>query len=339
MSQYNPYAAPQAMPPMPPGAPQAGGGAPQPWDIGEVFGLAWEGFKRCWGVLVGSYFLTAIIAGIPGQAPAVLVATQAVDQGSSEYWAVYSVCTFIGLIIQSFFQPGLIRIWLAVARGQQPEFGALFGGGSKFLPTFAVLMLTIFAILIGYVFLIVPGVILGLGLMFSQFFVVDADLGPIDAMKASWEATNGHKGKLFLFSLLGGIIVCLGLLACCIGIYATLPIFWIAMAIVYIRLSGRGTTSSGYDMSGGGYGGGYGGVPPGYGAPPAGGFGAPPAGGGYGGPPPQGGGGGYGGPHGGGYGGPQGGGYGGPPPQGGGGGYGGPPPQGGGGGYGGPQQY
>jgi hypothetical protein len=292
---------------MPPGAPHAGG-APQPWDIGETFGLAWEGFKRCWGVLVGSYFLSAIIGGVPGQAPAILVATHTVDQGSTEYWTVYSICTVLGLMIQSFFQPGLIRIWLAVARGQAPEFGAMFGGGSKFLPVFATLLLTILAIMIGYVFLVVPGVIIGLGLMFSQFYVVDADMGPIEGMKASWQATNGHKGKLFLFSLVGGIVIFLGLLACCVGIYATLPIFWIALSIVYVRLSGRGTTSSGYDMGGGygGYGGGYGGgVPPGYGAPPAGGYGAPPAGGGYGGPPPQGGG--YGGPP------PQGGGYGGPP--------------------------
>jgi hypothetical protein len=340
---YNPYAAPQAAPP-PQQGPQNYGGGPQPWDVGEVFSLAFEGFKRCWAILFGTYFLTAIVAGLPGQIPNVLVAVRIIDANSGVYWGMYSVFMLVGICLQALFQGGLIKIWLTVARGGTPQFGDLFSNMGKFLPLVATLFLMLFAILLGYVCFIVPGVIIGLGLMYSQFFVVDADMGPIDAMKASWKTTMGHKGKLFVLSLLGVVVAMVGLVACCIGVYATISIFWVALAIVFVRLTGRGTTSSGYDP--GGYGGGGGYAPPGGGYPPAGGYGGPPpqAGpGGYGGPP-QGGGGGYGGPPqggGGGYGGPQGGGggYGGPQgPQGGGGGYGGPQgPQGGGGGYGGPQ--
>ena len=312
---YNPYAAPQAAPP-PQQGPQNYGGGPQPWDIGEVFSLAFEGFKRCWGVLFGSYFLTAIMAGLPGQIPSGLVAARVIEPNSGVYWGMYAVFMLIGLCLQALLQGGLITIWLTVARGGSPQFGDLFSKTGKFPQLLATLFLMLFAVVIGYVFFIVPGVILGLGLMYSQFFVVDADMGPIDAMKASWQATMGHKGKLFLLSLLGIVVAMVGLVACCIGVYATISIFWVALAIVFVRLTGRGTTSSGYDP--GGYGGG------GY-APPGGGY------------PPQGGGG-YGPPQGGGYGPPQGGGYGGPQGPQGGGGYGGPQgPQGGGGGYGGPQ--
>ncbi len=255
MSHYNPYAAPQATAPTPGATQQAG--PPQPWEIGEVLSLAWEGFKRSWGVLVGSYFLSGLIGAIPGQVPAVAVLVGGVEQNSSTYWTMYSVCMFLGLVVQSFFQPGLTRIWLAVARGQSPDLGTLFGGASKFLPVFASLLLVMLAILAGYVALIVPGIILGLGLMFAQFFVVDADMGPIDAMRASWNATKGHKGKLFLFALVGFLIAFGGFLACCIGMYVSFPLFFVALAIVYVRLSGRGTTPTGYDMTG--YGGGQGG--------------------------------------------------------------------------------
>ena len=41
--QYNPYAAPQAAPPMAPGVIQPG--SPQPWSVGEVITIAWERFK------------------------------------------------------------------------------------------------------------------------------------------------------------------------------------------------------------------------------------------------------------------------------------------------------
>jgi hypothetical protein len=186
------------------------------------------------------------------------------------------------------------------------------------------------AIAIGFLLLIIPGIIVALGLSYATYFVADAGLGPIEALKASWAATNGSKGKLFLFGIVAFFIALAGVIACCIGIIPAVTLTMLAQAMIYVRLSGRGTTSGGFDPYAGG-----GGFAPqgGYGAPPQGGYGGPPAGGGYGGPPA---GGGYGGPPaGGGYGGPPqgGGGYGGPPQ--GGGGYG--PPGGGGGGYGGPQ--
>jgi hypothetical protein len=133
-------------------------------------------------------------------------------------------------------------------------------------------------------------------------------------MKASWAATSGQKGKLFLFGLVGVLLIIGGYLACCVGLFVAFPVMMVSMATIYLRLSGQwGGGGMAYGPPGG-YGapGGY--APPGgYGAPPAGGFGAPP-GGGYG--PPPGGGGGYGPPPGGGGGyGPPGGGFG-PPPGG-----------------------
>jgi hypothetical protein len=174
-------------------------------------------------------------------------------------------------------------------------------------------------VVIGFVLLIVPGVIAMLGLYLTQFYVVEANMGPIEAMKASWESTKGQKGDIFVLILLSFFVILGGILAFCVGIFVAIPVIWVAMAIAYLRISGRGAPA----MAGGGfgpppgappgYGGGFGAPPGGFGGPPqGGGFGGPPQGGGFGGPPQ---GGGFGGP-------PQGGGY---PPQGGG--Y---PPQGGG---------
>jgi len=322
---YNPYAAPQAGPPPMMGAPMGGppqGGA-QPWDIGEILSLAWEGFKRCWGVLIGAIFVDALLAGIPGQISGGLVGAGVVDAGSAPAIILQTVLTLVGLAVGAFLATGLIRIFTTVARGGQPNFGDLFSGGSRMFSILGAQFLMGIAILLGLILLVVPGIILAIGLSFSSYFVADAGMGPIDALKASWAATTGSKGKLFLFGIVGFFIVLLGMLACCIGVFASAAVYSLAQAMIYVRLSGRGTTVGGFDPSGG-MGGGY---PPqgGYGAPPGGGYGGPPAGGGYGGGAPPAGGGGYGGP-------PAGGGYGGPPA---GGGYGGPPA--GGGGYGGPQ--
>jgi hypothetical protein len=205
----------------------------------------------------------------------------------------------------------------------------MFAGGSRFLPLLGGLFLSMLIAMPAFAMLIIPGIIVSLGLSFAQFYIVDQNMGPIDALKASWEATKGHKLQLFLFGLVAILMMIGGYLACCIGAFVALPLVMIAWATIYTRISGTAGTGFPGEMQppqgpygGGGYGP-PGGGPPGYGGPPGGGYGGPP-GGGYGGPPS----GGFGAPPGGGYGGPPGGGYGGPP----GGGYGGPP----GGGYGGP---
>jgi uncharacterized membrane protein len=296
----------------------------QPWEVGEVLGAAWEAFKPNWAVLVFSYLVVTILSSIPGQLPNVLVATEAVDQNSPEFWTAFGGSTFVGLVIQALLYPGLIKIWVASARGQEASFGLLFSGISRSLPFAGLYLLISLAIGLGCGLLIVPGVILMCGLMPAVFYVVDADMGPIDAMSASWKATDGHKMKLFLLVLLSFVLAIAGVLACCIGSLVTTSVTMVAYAIVYLRISGRGgppvfTPPAGYGGAPPGYGPppGYGGPPGGYGGPPGGGGGYGPPGGGYGGPPA--GGGGYGPPGGGGYG-----------PPGGGGGYGGPP----GGGYG-----
>jgi uncharacterized membrane protein len=341
MANYNPYAAPQAVPPMPAGPAYPGASGPQPWELGEVLGHAWNMFKPSWATLVFSMLLGSFITAIPGQLPGILVQTGAMDAGDIAYTIIALVCMIVNLLLNAFFQVGFIKIWLSAARGQAPQFADLFAGGSRFFPLLGTMILSGLAIFFGFLLLIVPGVILGLGLSLASYYCVDQRMGPIDAMKASWAATTGQKGKIFLFGLVSVLLIICGYIACICGAFVAIPVVMVGMATIYLRLSGM---MGGPTMYGGGGPAGY--PPPaGYGAPPAGGFGAPPGGGygppgggGYGGPP---GGGGYGGPPGGGgYGGPPGGGppggggYGGPP---GGGGYGGPPP-GGGGGYG-PQGY
>ncbi len=276
MSQYNPYAAPQAIAPSP-NAPQYGGSGPQPWEIGEVLGHAWNVFKPNWATLVFSFLLGRLIGGLPNYIPAVVVATRAVEQGSETYWVIYSICTFIGLLVGAFFQVGFVKIWLAAARGMTPEFGDLFSGGGRYFAMLGTMFLVLLAILLGYLALIVPGVILALGLSFSYFYVVDQNMGPIEAMKASWAATKGQKGKIFLFGLASALLFLAALLACCFPALVAAPVIGIAAATIYVRISGTG---GGGGMTYGAPGGyapsaGYG-PPAGYGAPPPGAFGGPP---------------------------------------------------------------
>jgi uncharacterized membrane protein len=333
---YNPYAAPQAPPPAP-GGPLVYGSGPQPWDIGEVLTAAFEALKVHWVVLVFTYFVTFLITIVLEYTPRIPAFIGIFKIGSAADIGLTGVGMIVGGIVGSFFYVGLIRIWLAIARGQTPEFGMMFGGADRFLPLLGTMFLVAMVCTVGMVLLVVPGVIAALGLSLAGFFVIDQGLGPFEALQASWRATDGQKGKIFLFGLVGFFIVLGSELCCFLPLVAAVPPVAVAMTIIYLRITGRGAAAVAappYRGSGGPFGGPPG--PPmgggGYGGPPQGGGYGPPGGGGYGGPQ----GGGYGPGGGGGYGGPQGGGYG----PGGGGGYGGPGyggPGGGGNPYGGPQ--
>jgi uncharacterized membrane protein len=280
--QYNPYAAPQAAPPLAGGALPPG--TPQPWTVGEMVSLGWARFKENWAVLIFSNLAVFVIIQVISRLLVMQVGspTDFRTNGfhSRGYWAGLGVSSAASQVVTAYFQTGLIRIWLAVARGQSPSFGVLFTGFDRFLPMIGLTLLSGFASGIGLVCLIVPGVIVYLGLYLAPYYLVDAGMGPIRAMQASWEATRGQKGDVLLLVLAGFGLGVLGGLMCLIGIFATVPLWAVASAAAYTRMSGNGVATmygdgappgpqQAYPPLPGGYGPppGYGGPPPGYGGP------------------------------------------------------------------------
>jgi hypothetical protein len=283
---YNPYAAPQAAPPQPGGPPQAG--QPQAWSVGSVLGAGWDLFKIHWIVFFFGTFIawvsTAIVSNIVSRFGGPLTNPYDIDQlVRLEGYAILG--SFVGQFVQAFFETGIIRVSLMALRGQQVEFGTLFSGFDRYLPMLVARLLCTLAIMLGSLFFIVPGIILMCVLSLTGYFIVDRNMGAIEAMKASAEATRGHRISIFVFGLAWLGITIAGACACGFGMFASLGILNIALALIYGSITGMVSppnTAYGPPMGGPP----YGPPPPGFGPPPGGGFGAPP---GYG-PPPGGGG-------------------------------------------------
>lgn len=283
--QYNPYAPPQAAPPqLSPGAPGPNAG-PQPWSIGEALSVGWDSvFWTHFGTLV----LTVLVSAIPG-----IVIGQVSNQFTKgyadpadplamfqepAYWVILAITQLAGAIVGAFFQGGLIKIWLGAARGQTLNFGDLFSGGRTFLPILAYTLMIVGLMIFSAPLLWVPAIIIGAGTCLTPYYLVDENIGFIDALKKSWQATTGHKGSVFLYYIVMTLILICGFMACCVGYLAALPMVMVGMAFIYTRLSGNlGMPVQGWSPPG------YGSPPPGY--PPQGGFGPPPPPGGYGAPP------------------------------------------------------
>lgn len=331
---FNPYAAPES-PAAQQQAPTPQGQGPQPWDATDAIGTGWRLFGPNAAIFMGAVVIHVIIYLIISWVFAAVFGTQMTRNfdfsGGGDFQrqlekiqAQTPIYTIGNILLQgiltAFFSAGFNKMYLAAARGQPVELGTIFSGGSRFLPMFGLhfclyflkvlppvrdlggLVLGPVASPFALLASLIPYLIMGCFVCQAEFFVVDQNMGPIDALKASFSAARGNLGQLILFWCICGVMLTIGAIPCCLGWLLVWPLMDASAAVIYTRVTGTG--------GGGGF--------AGYGAPPGmpGGWGPPP-GGGYGGPPP-----GYGPPPGGGYGGPPPGGFGGPPQ----GGYGGPPP-------------
>lgn len=235
---FNPYAPPDDNFFNSAGPPQQPQGAPQGWEIEEVLRAAWERYKSDWITIQFSVLLAFAPGQIMGMMNNAIVQRFGFSPLSSEAIWISIGVSLLGMLVNTYFHAGLIRLLLRSVRGQDASFGQLFSGGGVYFTLLGANLLMMIGIFAGTLLLIVPGIILALGLMLTQYFVVDAGMGPIEAMGASWDAMRGHKGQMFLFGLVCFVIMMVSLCTC-IGIFAAQAVFYVALAIIYTRISGR----------------------------------------------------------------------------------------------------
>lgn len=148
--------------------------------------------------------------------------TIAIPQGFGEI----SCALLIGLLGIFYF----FALWLGFHRAYIRYHDT---GEIKYRPVFNVRMvissiiawtLLLPLIIGGMILLLVPGIIVILRSFFTQYFIVDKNMGPIEAIKASWALTKGSYNQmigLLLIGMLCGFIPIIGVyVVSLIAVYA-----------------------------------------------------------------------------------------------------------------------
>jgi uncharacterized membrane protein len=131
---------------------------------------------------------------------------------------------------------GLLRLSLRFVDGNKGEIVDLFSTFAL-IPGYLVACIVVGAIvMIGLVFLIVPGIYLGVRFYMFPWVIVDKGVGPFEAMRRSWAMTNGSVWNLFLLGILLAGVNILGVVAILIGLLVTIPLSVVAVGYVYRRL-------------------------------------------------------------------------------------------------------
>ena len=108
--------------------------------------------------------------------------------------------------------------------------------------------LQILPLLIAFAFLYIPGIVLSIAWSLSFLFLIEKDKNPVQAIKASNDATYGSKWMIFIASLTIGfflLVVCGILLGCCTLIGSeTLFVVVLILCIIFAFAVGTGTNAS-----------------------------------------------------------------------------------------------
>ncbi|WP_225727386.1 MULTISPECIES: hypothetical protein [unclassified Nocardia] len=227
-----PYQPPGAMPPPPPpGVPQPYGyqyAAPTGLDVGIALSYGWEKFRANAPAWIGVTALGVLIY----LAFVIVVQITEVNSILPLFMIFLAVMVAVWLL-----QAALVRGALYETDGNRPAFGSFF----RFVNAGNVLLTALLAFLataIGFGFFILPGIVIGFLCMFSIHFVIDQDLGPFAALKASAVLVLNNLLQTLLLAIAVVVITFVAALLCGLGLLAAGPVCVMAVTYAYRVLSG-----------------------------------------------------------------------------------------------------
>lgn len=211
----------------------------------EYRALAREKLKGRWGTAVLTGFVASLLGGITASSPTfssrfdsedisriserfgidenmpntgdVEQMMQQLENVPGFVWVIIAAVTSVLAIwgIATFILGGPVRAGycnfnINLINGEG-KFEDLFSRFNIFLKAFLAKILVAIITGIGYVLLIIPGILATYGLQMTFYILAEhPEMDPFDAIKASWNMMKGYKWKLFClqFSFIGWSILC-----------------------------------------------------------------------------------------------------------------------------------
>jgi len=196
----------------------------------------WETYKARLGPTYVIFIVFAIVYMILSAAGFMVgfTSAQALESGEPGpfYWVFQIVSTIVGIALSG----GLSYSALKIVRGEDVPVGTLFSGFPKLVPLVVASLITGIVVAIGFVLLVVPGIVAAFGLSQAILLVMDRGLSGVDAVKASWQMMKGYRLALLVLSIVTMVVVLLSLIPLGLGLIVSVPVVTLASAAFYNRV-------------------------------------------------------------------------------------------------------
>ena len=125
--------------------------------------------------------------------------------------------------LSGYLQLGIAVYCLDVFNKGEGEFTTIFSRFNGVKPIVFILVLSV-AIILGFILLIVPGIIISLGFSMTYYIMAeDPEIQFYEALESSWKIMDGNKMELLLLHLRFIPWYLLGLLFFVIGVFLVVP--------------------------------------------------------------------------------------------------------------------
>tara|TARA_B100000579_G_C22796970_1_gene837656 strand:+ start:967 stop:1641 length:675 start_codon:yes stop_codon:yes gene_type:complete len=116
---------------------------------------------------------------------------------------VIGLVSITGVVLQMAFIGGLYLSYMAIDSNKEINpINALQAGLAKFFPLFGTFIIVTIVSAFGYLLLILPGVYLTARLALFPFYIMLENQKIFQSISSSWENTDEHGSKLFVFTLI-----------------------------------------------------------------------------------------------------------------------------------------
>lgn len=218
---------------------------------------AWDLSQKHWPVLMLLFFISGTISGwgvsfdetvMPQIAPDATAPEilEAFDQAMT----VSPILLALGLIVPYYIQFIVYRMMRrGVREGKLYDqfLDALKVDIKQFALFFVIVLCLNFAVAIGLLCCLVPGIFLGIRWYFVPMIAATEDVTFSEAFERSWKLTDGYFGDLFLLGLTSLGLYFVGFCACCVGAFYAMVMIYFMTVLAYFTLSGE--ESSGPDAA------------------------------------------------------------------------------------------
>lgn len=203
--------------------------------IKECFSFGWKTFKARPGLFILVPFIIFVAGFIGGFVGGIASTFLGKTVGSL-------IAFIISTIINTFAGIGVITLYLKAHDDVAGAKLSLLWNPKPFWRFLGAGILVSFCVIIGFLLLIVPGIIVSLMLTFALYLVIDRGMFPIAAMKESARITKGKRWKLLLFVGAALLLNLLGIILLVVGLLVTVPVTVMALVHAYRVISGASSS-------------------------------------------------------------------------------------------------
>lgn len=143
----------------------------------------------------------------------------------------------VTLLLSGPLSLGFTYFSFSVIRGDTPHFFQLFEGFNFFGKSFLANLCYSVLVIVGFVLLIIPGIIIGIALSMTFFVMADRpELSFSECLNESWNLTAGYRLKLLGLNLRFIPWYLLGILCLGVGVLLVIPWYYVTLTRFYEEL-------------------------------------------------------------------------------------------------------